>query len=130
MATLVLPIEEQRVFVASQWQLMWWRFRKHKIAVLSGVVVATSDRTDDDPIAEFCALSGVRCYRGPLDAAPLLVKVTRLALLDAPTTTVPVPALASERIASTSSHRPIRGRSPRIVRWPYSVMNRRLPSPE
>ena len=40
MATLVLPIEEQRVFVASQWQLMWWRFRKHKIAVLSGVVVA------------------------------------------------------------------------------------------
>jgi peptide/nickel transport system permease protein len=30
---------EQRVFVASQWQLMWWRFRKHKVAVASGVVV-------------------------------------------------------------------------------------------
>jgi peptide/nickel transport system permease protein len=27
------------VFVASQWQLMWWRFRKHKVAVTSGVVV-------------------------------------------------------------------------------------------
>ncbi len=39
MATLVLPVEEQRVFVASQWQLMWWRFRKHKVAVASGVVV-------------------------------------------------------------------------------------------
>src|SRR5262249_20584581 len=25
---------EQRIFVASQWQLMWWRFRKHKVAVV------------------------------------------------------------------------------------------------
>jgi peptide/nickel transport system permease protein len=31
--------EEQRVFVASQWQLMWWRFKKHRLAVLSGFVV-------------------------------------------------------------------------------------------
>jgi peptide/nickel transport system permease protein len=30
----------QRIFVASQWQLMWWRFRKHKLAVASGLVVA------------------------------------------------------------------------------------------
>jgi peptide/nickel transport system permease protein len=40
MATLVLEgAAEPRVFVASQWQLMWWRFRKHRIAVASGVVV-------------------------------------------------------------------------------------------
>lgn len=32
--------KEQRIFVASQWQLMWWRFRKHRLAVASGVVVA------------------------------------------------------------------------------------------
>jgi peptide/nickel transport system permease protein len=32
--------DEQRVFVASQWQLMWWRFRKHRLAVASAVVVA------------------------------------------------------------------------------------------
>ena len=25
--------------VASQWQLMWWKFRKHKMAVISGVVL-------------------------------------------------------------------------------------------
>ena len=31
---------EQRIFVASQWQLMWWRFRKHKVAVASALVVA------------------------------------------------------------------------------------------
>jgi peptide/nickel transport system permease protein len=33
------PARDQRVFVASQWQLTWWRFRKHRMAVLSGVVV-------------------------------------------------------------------------------------------
>jgi peptide/nickel transport system permease protein len=31
---------EQRIFVASQWQLMWWRFRRHRLAVASAVVVA------------------------------------------------------------------------------------------
>ena len=35
----VADTREQRVFVASQWQLMWWRFRKHKVAVVSGLVV-------------------------------------------------------------------------------------------
>ena len=32
--------QEPRVFVASQWQLTWWRFRKHRVAVASAVVVA------------------------------------------------------------------------------------------
>jgi peptide/nickel transport system permease protein len=31
--------QEQRIFVASQWQLTWWRFRKHRVAVASGLVV-------------------------------------------------------------------------------------------
>ena len=31
---------EERVSIAPQWQLMWWRFRKHKLAVISsGLVV-------------------------------------------------------------------------------------------
>ena len=29
----------QRVMVASQWQLMWWRFRKHKLAVGGTIVL-------------------------------------------------------------------------------------------
>ena len=29
-----------RIYTASQWQLMWWKFRKHKLAVFSTVVVA------------------------------------------------------------------------------------------
>jgi peptide/nickel transport system permease protein len=30
---------EARIFVASQWQLTWWRFRKHRLAVVSAVVI-------------------------------------------------------------------------------------------
>jgi peptide/nickel transport system permease protein len=29
-----------KLFTASQWRLMWWKFRKHKLAVFSAVVVA------------------------------------------------------------------------------------------
>jgi peptide/nickel transport system permease protein len=35
----VRPENEARAFVASQWQLMWWRFREHKVALISGIVV-------------------------------------------------------------------------------------------
>lgn len=30
---------DERIYVASQWQLMWWRFRKHKMAVASGILL-------------------------------------------------------------------------------------------
>lgn len=30
--------EGSRVVVASQWKLMWWKFRKHKLAVVGGIV--------------------------------------------------------------------------------------------
>jgi len=34
------PVEkEAKVFVASQWQLIWWRFSAHKLALISGIVV-------------------------------------------------------------------------------------------
>ena len=32
-------IEDEEIFVASYSQLMWWRFRKHRMAVLSGFLV-------------------------------------------------------------------------------------------
>jgi peptide/nickel transport system permease protein len=31
--------KEARTFVASQWRLMWWRFSRHKVALLSGIIV-------------------------------------------------------------------------------------------
>jgi peptide/nickel transport system permease protein len=30
---------EKRIFVASQWQLMWWRFRKHILAMVGTVIL-------------------------------------------------------------------------------------------
>ncbi len=30
---------EDKIYVASQWQLMWWRFRKHKPAMIASVVI-------------------------------------------------------------------------------------------
>lgn len=32
--------DDLSIEVASQWQLMWWKFRKHRLAVLGGIVVA------------------------------------------------------------------------------------------
>jgi peptide/nickel transport system permease protein len=31
--------EEDKIFVASQWQLVWWRFRKHKMALIATAVL-------------------------------------------------------------------------------------------
>jgi len=31
--------QEENIFVATQWQLMWWKFRKHKLAMFSAVIV-------------------------------------------------------------------------------------------
>lgn len=33
------PVAEQRIAVATQWQLMWWRFRKHKLAMGATIVL-------------------------------------------------------------------------------------------
>lgn len=31
--------DELAIEVASQWQLMWWKFRKHRLAVLGGIII-------------------------------------------------------------------------------------------
>lgn len=33
--------EEMLVEVASQWRLMWWKFRKHRLAVIGAIIVVT-----------------------------------------------------------------------------------------
>ena len=35
-----LSEEQAQVYVAGQWKLMWWRFRKHKLAVVSTFAIA------------------------------------------------------------------------------------------
>src|SRR5919112_265274 len=36
---VITTAAEERVSVASQWQLMWWRFRKHRLAMVGAVTV-------------------------------------------------------------------------------------------
>jgi peptide/nickel transport system permease protein len=36
----VAIIEEEKLYVASQWRLMWWRFKRHKLAMFSALVLA------------------------------------------------------------------------------------------
>ena len=33
--------EQERVFLASQSRLMWWKFKKHKLALISGIFIIT-----------------------------------------------------------------------------------------
>ncbi|MEM7126905.1 MAG: ABC transporter permease [Chloroflexota bacterium] len=33
------PSGDEKIYVASAWQLIWWRFLKHRMAVISGVVI-------------------------------------------------------------------------------------------
>ena len=35
-------VTEERIWVASQWQLIWWRFRKHRLAMAGGIVILLS----------------------------------------------------------------------------------------
>ena len=37
-----MSAELERYYLASQWRMMWWRFRRHKIAVVSGVILLLS----------------------------------------------------------------------------------------
>ena len=37
--TEALTPEQERFYMASQWQMMWWRFKRHKIAVVSAFIL-------------------------------------------------------------------------------------------
>ncbi|MEO8303539.1 MAG: ABC transporter permease, partial [Betaproteobacteria bacterium] len=34
-----LTPEQERFYLASQWMLMWWKFKRHRVAVVSGVIL-------------------------------------------------------------------------------------------
>jgi peptide/nickel transport system permease protein len=37
-----LTPEQERYYMASQWRMMWWRFRRHRVAVVAGIVLLAS----------------------------------------------------------------------------------------
>jgi len=69
---LVANQEEERISIASNWTLVWWRFRKNKLAVLSGLILiflviivlvpeffATMDPEDTDARLAFIPIQSV-----------------------------------------------------------------------
>ena len=34
-----LTAEQERYYMASQWRMMWWRFKRHRLAVVSGLIL-------------------------------------------------------------------------------------------
>jgi len=38
-ASETLTREQERFYRASQWKIMWWKFRRHRVAVVSGVIL-------------------------------------------------------------------------------------------
>ena len=38
-ARVLEEISTEQVYIASQWQLMWWRLRKHRLAMIAGMVL-------------------------------------------------------------------------------------------
>ena len=70
-------VAEERISVASQRQLIWWRFRKHKVAVAATVIVisfylmvvfadflATSDPADSEAFRGLMPIQPVRLFDG------------------------------------------------------------------
>lgn len=39
-ATETLTPEQERYYMATQWQLMWWKLKRHRLAMISGAVLA------------------------------------------------------------------------------------------
>ncbi len=39
-ATDAMTPEQERYYMATQWQLMWWKLRRHRLALVSGVILA------------------------------------------------------------------------------------------
>ena len=39
-ADAALTPEQERVYMASQWRMMWWRLKRHRLAVVSGAIIA------------------------------------------------------------------------------------------
>ncbi len=76
-ATPAAPTAEERVSVASNWMLVWWRFRKHRLAVASALVLlgfyavvlcpdffSTQDPEATDARLAFIPVQRVRLFDG------------------------------------------------------------------
>jgi peptide/nickel transport system permease protein len=63
-----LTPEQERYYLAPQWRMIWWRFRRHKIAVVSAVILLASYLTII--ITEFLAPYGLHTRNTEFIYAP------------------------------------------------------------
>ncbi|MEQ8673595.1 MAG: ABC transporter permease [Aggregatilineales bacterium] len=63
-----MQVAEEKVYTASQWQLMWWRFKKHKIAVVSLIILILAYMIA--MFADFVAPHNPARYTASLSYAP------------------------------------------------------------
>ena len=82
----IAGLEEERVSVATQWQLMWWRFRRHKLAMVGTVIVLLFYMVVAlRPVPGLCRPVGLR--GAALAPAPAAHSLVRRRALVAPTST-------------------------------------------
>lgn len=67
-AAVAEPADEAAVQLAPQWKLVWWRFRRHKLAVVSLMIVLLAYL--GAATCEFWAPAGQDSYRASLSYAP------------------------------------------------------------
>ncbi len=63
-----LTPEQERYYLASQWMMMWWRFKRHKIAVVAGVILLASYMSII--VVEFLAPYGLQTRHNKFIYAP------------------------------------------------------------
>ena len=65
---LVISADAEKILVASQWQLMWWRFKKHRLAIISLIVIVLFYLIAGFP--EFLAINDPQMQHAPVNFMP------------------------------------------------------------
>ncbi len=94
-ATEVLTPEQQRFYEASQWQLMWWRFKRHRLAMVSmwilivfyvcvlfAEIIAPYNYTSRNPNAIYMPPQGVHIFHEGRLVAPFVYGFTMTLNMD------------------------------------------------
>jgi peptide/nickel transport system permease protein len=94
--------QEERLYVASQWQLMWWKFRRHKLALIGGAILIV-----------FYTIAIFAEFVGPYDPEAFFVRYKM-----APPT--PIHIFYEGKLRAPFVHHRVRDRDPETLRDIYT----------
>ena len=81
LSTAVLTPEQERFFMASQWQMMWWKLRRHRITVVAGVFLLPPENLYDSHAGDIFLPVGIQSRqcgaRGAHGAAGFVSEIER-----------------------------------------------------